>query len=368
MELTPEERERIYLEEKARLEIRQALEKETMTLQSPPVPVRPRPSDGVAAVLSLFIPGAGQIYKGRTGGGILWLIFTVFGYLAMIVPGLILHLICIFHAASVEPAAESIDTEPGSELSDVEAPTPAVVDVKERKVWPLLMGTEPRSELPDAEAPTSAAVNVTKGRVWGLVTKDLTRNQQRWILGAIAAIVAGVLLLATLSMPRPPESSTTSPRSIVGSGASQDPVFPTGVRTPLQDRVRVALERAEEAKRSDAVLPDRVRKAEIGVITTIVGPGTSWPCSPSKVALKEMMKWQKAMLDEQAPDSVMNNLSETLGRTRSIMVEPRERVKILDKEPSIRRVSVIEQMGTNAPAYMTVTARACWVAAEAVVR
>jgi hypothetical protein len=36
----------------------------------------------------------------------LWLVFTVIGYFAFVVPGLILHLICIFHAASAEPIAE----------------------------------------------------------------------------------------------------------------------------------------------------------------------------------------------------------------------------------------------------------------------
>jgi TM2 domain-containing membrane protein YozV len=105
MELTPEERERIYLEEKARLEIRQQLGTTSATpTPTLPVSVQTKPSNGVAAVLSLFIPGAGQMYKGRVGQGIVWLIFTVIGYFMMIIPGIILHLICIFHAASMEPA------------------------------------------------------------------------------------------------------------------------------------------------------------------------------------------------------------------------------------------------------------------------
>lgn len=66
-------------------------------------PTRSRPSDGVAALLSLLIPGAGQMYKGRVGAGLVWLLFTMFGYLLLIVPGLFLHLICILHAASTEP-------------------------------------------------------------------------------------------------------------------------------------------------------------------------------------------------------------------------------------------------------------------------
>jgi hypothetical protein len=60
-------------------------------------------SPGVAALLSFLIPGAGQIYKGNVMSGILWLIFVVIGYAMLFIPGLILHLICIFAAASGDP-------------------------------------------------------------------------------------------------------------------------------------------------------------------------------------------------------------------------------------------------------------------------
>jgi len=62
-----------------------------------------RPSDTVAAVLSLFIPGAGQIYKGKTLIGIAWLVFTVLGYLTLVLPGMLLHFGCVFHAAAMAP-------------------------------------------------------------------------------------------------------------------------------------------------------------------------------------------------------------------------------------------------------------------------
>ena len=57
-------------------------------------------SPGVAALLSFLIPGAGQIYKGNVGGGIGWLILVVIGYCLFIVPGIILHIVCIVRAAS----------------------------------------------------------------------------------------------------------------------------------------------------------------------------------------------------------------------------------------------------------------------------
>lgn len=55
-------------------------------------------SPGIAALLSLVIPGAGQMYKGKVGIGLLWLAAVTIGYLAFIVPGIVLHLVCILTA------------------------------------------------------------------------------------------------------------------------------------------------------------------------------------------------------------------------------------------------------------------------------
>lgn len=54
----------------------------------------------VAAFLSLIIPGLGQIYKGQLLNGIVWFIVVAIGYAALIVPGLVLHILCILGAAS----------------------------------------------------------------------------------------------------------------------------------------------------------------------------------------------------------------------------------------------------------------------------
>lgn len=68
-----------------------------------PYPAPQAWSPGVAAVLSLFMPGVGQMYKGRVGEGVLWLIFTPIGYVLFILPGLILHIICIITASQGNP-------------------------------------------------------------------------------------------------------------------------------------------------------------------------------------------------------------------------------------------------------------------------
>ena len=55
---------------------------------------------GVAAVLSLVIPGAGQMYQGNIARGILLLIFTVVGYMIFFLPGLAVHIYAISSAYS----------------------------------------------------------------------------------------------------------------------------------------------------------------------------------------------------------------------------------------------------------------------------
>jgi hypothetical protein len=59
-----------------------------------------RQSQGVAALLSFFWPGAGHIYCGEVGAGIGWMMATFIGYLAFIIPGIILHICCIVAASN----------------------------------------------------------------------------------------------------------------------------------------------------------------------------------------------------------------------------------------------------------------------------
>ena len=55
----------------------------------------------MAAVLSFFIPGLGHLVLGYPVRGLLWLVIVVIGYFAFIVPGIVLHIICICAAASL---------------------------------------------------------------------------------------------------------------------------------------------------------------------------------------------------------------------------------------------------------------------------
>ncbi len=53
----------------------------------------------LAAMLTLFIPGAGHLYAGRFVAAFLWFVVVGLGY-ALILPGLILHLFAIASSAS----------------------------------------------------------------------------------------------------------------------------------------------------------------------------------------------------------------------------------------------------------------------------
>lgn len=55
-------------------------------------------SPALAAVLSLLVPGAGQLYTGNVISGLLWFVLVAAGY-SLILPGLFLHMICIATAA-----------------------------------------------------------------------------------------------------------------------------------------------------------------------------------------------------------------------------------------------------------------------------
>jgi TM2 domain-containing membrane protein YozV len=78
-----------------------------VVINHPPVQ---RWSPGLAAVLSFFLPGLGQLYKGQILNGIVWFFMVGLGYMALILPGLLLHLFCIIGAASGNPWTEGKTT------------------------------------------------------------------------------------------------------------------------------------------------------------------------------------------------------------------------------------------------------------------
>jgi hypothetical protein len=90
--LTPEDKQRIEDEERYRAEVRGRLKADAA-----PVVVEHKPSNGVAAVLSL-LPGAGHIYKGQIKAGLLWMVGVMLAYTLVIIPGIAAHIWCICDA------------------------------------------------------------------------------------------------------------------------------------------------------------------------------------------------------------------------------------------------------------------------------
>ena len=64
---------------------------------------KPAWSPTLAASLSFFLPGLGQVYKGQVFTGIAWLLLVAAGYLSLVFPGIVLHMWCVAGAASGDP-------------------------------------------------------------------------------------------------------------------------------------------------------------------------------------------------------------------------------------------------------------------------
>lgn len=56
------------------------------------------PSPGIAAVLSVVVPGLGQVYAGRLVSGALWFLGTCMAYAAVLLPGFLVHAFCVWSA------------------------------------------------------------------------------------------------------------------------------------------------------------------------------------------------------------------------------------------------------------------------------
>jgi TM2 domain-containing membrane protein YozV len=60
--------------------------------------VQRAPSPGIAAVLSVLVPGLGQVYAGRLVAGAIWFVVTCVAYSAVLLPGFLFHAVCVWSA------------------------------------------------------------------------------------------------------------------------------------------------------------------------------------------------------------------------------------------------------------------------------
>ncbi|MGE3609345.1 MAG: hypothetical protein AB7I27_07145 [Bacteriovoracaceae bacterium] len=55
--------------------------------------------NSIAAIMTMMLPGLGQLMKGQIMPGIFWALIVGFGYFSFFWPGLIFHIFCIMDAA-----------------------------------------------------------------------------------------------------------------------------------------------------------------------------------------------------------------------------------------------------------------------------
>ena len=201
--------------------------------QAPAVVVMPPArawSPGVAAVLSLVIPGAGQIYKGQVGQGIAWLLGVILGYAFFIVPGLILHLSCIVTAASGSPNPQA------SEAARLEHERARAAEFQAAK-----------AEFPKTQR------------------KQFSTPEKIVVLGLGVTLVVGIALAWTYSTwrstttttpptsagPRRPTSALTF--TCAGSGTNLAEFIPGDTRNPV-DNLQVAFTKRPTPTEAEATL------------------------------------------------------------------------------------------------------------------
>ena len=64
---------------------------------------RGRPNPGIAGVLSVLIPGLGQVYNGRLFAAVCWFLGASIGYSTILIPGFAIHALsvwCAYRGAS----------------------------------------------------------------------------------------------------------------------------------------------------------------------------------------------------------------------------------------------------------------------------
>lgn len=59
---------------------------------------RRRPSPDLAAVLAILVPGLGHLYVGRVRAAGIWGVVVLLGYWAVLLPGVVLHVVSIVSA------------------------------------------------------------------------------------------------------------------------------------------------------------------------------------------------------------------------------------------------------------------------------
>jgi TM2 domain-containing membrane protein YozV len=172
-------------------------------------------SKGVAAVLSFFIPGAGQIYKGQVLNGLVWLVVVATGYFFFIVPGLFLHVCCIIGASMGDPMASTTaaaggavpvasrtDSQRTIVATEIQESRKATIDERSKRLGQTLA---------ELAHPRLAAQRHAK--------QGTSLMAGRWTY-LVIAILLGVAALAAAFYSKPPASESVVTPAIVSRSAT----------------------------------------------------------------------------------------------------------------------------------------------------
>jgi hypothetical protein len=154
-------------------------------------------SPGIAALLSLFFPGAGHFYKNSISSGFVWLICTVIAYVIGILFGVIVHIICIVNAAQGDPYVD--DSEERSARQTEMPPLQNNINVPQDD-----SSKTNRTAENDIQAPsfTEARVDIpsnSKHRDTMYETEDSSIDVTKKLLILIGAIALFIVLLVVFT-------------------------------------------------------------------------------------------------------------------------------------------------------------------------
>jgi hypothetical protein len=220
---------------------------------------------GVAAVLSVLIPGLGQVYKGQIFNGLAWFLFVLVGFVAFIVPGLILHLCCVVGASSGDPYSGAKRT--------AGAAAPVVVPVTTSEATPWT--PKPWHELKPGSAvgcPTcgnTVRVGYTHCPKCGTrfaeipgvasVTPPTRQKKPVWlpyVLGGIAGLVLFVVLVGYMATRRRPAVATAAAPATPDESALPAAPLDLFVRPELDAR-RIRNDNPDEVLRCSITIAQR---------------------------------------------------------------------------------------------------------------
>ena len=100
--LVAEERLRLDVDNDGELRYSLPNRERVLLIRAPQLVIAPAhpPNAALAGLLSVPVPGAGHLYAGRPFAALVWFVVVALGYFVLVMPGFMLHVLCIASAAN----------------------------------------------------------------------------------------------------------------------------------------------------------------------------------------------------------------------------------------------------------------------------